>query len=56
MPEPHAAPSGQVELGEILDELDPLGRALFDAAFARAQVKQLQRQLAEALTSGAAAS
>jgi len=36
-----------IDVGEVLDELDPLGKALFDAALARTRLKKALERLGE---------
>ena len=37
----------EIDVSEVLEELDPLGRALFDTALARTQVRKLTERVAE---------
>jgi hypothetical protein len=39
----------EISVEEILEELDPLGRALFDAALGRVRLKRTQAQLQRAM-------
>jgi hypothetical protein len=39
------ATSASVDVNEVVEELDQLGRALFDAAVARVRVRKLEAEL-----------
>jgi hypothetical protein len=40
-------PGYEINVNAVLDELDPLGRALFDVALERARVKRLTARVEE---------
>jgi hypothetical protein len=35
----------EIDVNEVLEELDPLGKALFDAALGRVRVRKLQQRI-----------
>jgi len=37
----------EIDVGEVLEELDPLGRALFDGALGRVRLRKAQARIAE---------
>lgn len=37
----------EINVSEVIAELDPLGKALFDAALERVRVRRLQERIAE---------
>jgi hypothetical protein len=44
---------GEISVNEVIEELDPLGKALFDAALLRVRLNRAQAEIAELKQQGA---